>query len=185
MIQSKLKKKKIINNYHCIHTKLLVIAVFLLSLTFSYPIINKKLAFLALHPYNSNIHLSYYYKIMRTELTIKLRKITDIASTLNRSIFSEYDKCSWTERWTYLCCLFSALQSRISHVNSVMLALEFDWMYQRIVAERKSLYLPAMSFSYSSRTDKIMKKANETVDKIMEAIKVYVENPSTQLSFSY
>ena len=66
-----------------------------------------------------------------------------------------------------------------------MLALEFDWMYQRIVAERKSLYLPAMSFSYSSRTDKIMKKANETVDKIMEAIKVYVENPSTQLSFSY
>lgn len=186
MIQSKLKKKKIINNYHCIHTKLLVIAVFLLSLTFSYPIINKKLAFLALHPYNSNIHLSYYYKIMRTELTIKLRKITDIASTLNRSIFSEYDKCSWTERWTFLCALFSVLWTRISQVNSVMYTMELWSLYTNIVNERKALWYNSTEITvYNPRMQEIMKRANKTVDQIMLAIKEYVENPSKQLSFTY
>ena len=122
---------------------------------------------------------------MRTQLTIKLRKITDIASTLNRSIFSEYDKCSGTERWTYLCCLFSALWSRISQITSVMYTMELWTLYTNIVNERKALWYIYEVPVYSMKTDKIMKDANKAVDKIMTAIRYYVENPSTQLSFTY
>ena len=122
---------------------------------------------------------------MRTELTIKLRKITDIASTLNRSIFSEYDKCSWTERWTYLCCLSSALWSRISQITSVMYTMELWTLYTNIVNERKALWYIYEVPVYSMKTDRIMKDANKAVDKIMTAIRHYVENPSTQLVFSY
>lgn len=121
---------------------------------------------------------------MRTHLTIKLKKITTVAKELNKAIRYDYNKNSWTARGTKLCIMRSLLGERISQVEDVMYAMELEGLRARIQSERKPA-LPKDYTVYSTNTRALFVEAKVAVDKIMEAIRKYVENPNTTLSLNY
>lgn len=111
---------------------------------------------------------------MKTQLTQKLRNITNVASNLSKNLFDLYCNEKDQQKATRLCAIRSVLDSRITHVQNVIYQLEIPEIYQRVEQERK----PVLKYSfweYSQKTKSIMQDAERAVDQIMLSIKKWVE----------
>lgn len=119
-------------------------------------------------------YLFYYSLYMRTQLTVKLQKIANVASSYSKEIFNQYLREENPKRATMLCTLRGALDARISHVQEVIFVSEFGQKWRNVVTEKErkkvDYALP------SPLVQKAYKSVAHIVDKIMFLAKQHVEN---------
>lgn len=111
---------------------------------------------------------------MRTNLTIKLQEIVNLASKYSKEIFNQYLREQDPKRATMLCTLWGALDTRVRWVQEVIYATEFWQKWWDVVTqkERKSIEYSLPSPIVQKSFDSV----SHIVDRIMFLARRHIEN---------
>lgn len=113
---------------------------------------------------------------MKTQLSIKLQKIVDLANNYSKEIFNQYLREQDQQQATKLCTLWGALDSRVRQVQEIIFITEFGQKWWDVVTQKER---KAINYNYPNPlVEKAYRSVAHIVDKIMILAKKQIEDNS-------